>query len=311
MESVDITVVICTYNRAEQLNNALNDIMSQVSPGASFEILVVDDASTDSTNEVIAKAQAHSPVDVRSIKSDGSTLGAARNRGIDAARGDWIAFFDDDQRAESGWLWELWSTAQATGAEFVGGPIALRLPPRERVGPATRAILGEYPPARVRTLTPLPPGGNRLISREVFKQVGVHDESITTGGEDRDLLWRAQQNNVRFGWAAHASVSHVIEPGRLEAAALRSYCQMAGAGQATVTARKVGNAQLLLHSGLRILKGWIANGIVWAWALATRSQVLATDCQSRFWMAKGYIAEVPALLNSRERATSSFRNLRA
>lgn len=90
MSRLSISVIIPTYNRAHLIKRALDSALSQLIDGD--EIIVVDDGSTDSTAEVMA---GYSPP-VRYIRIENGGAGPARNRGIDEARGDLIAFLDSD-----------------------------------------------------------------------------------------------------------------------------------------------------------------------------------------------------------------------
>jgi hypothetical protein len=97
--SPEITVVLCTYNRADRLAGAVGAILAQ--QGADHELVVVDDGSTDDTPTVLATLD-HPRL--RVVRRPNGGLSKARNTGIAAARGRWIVFIDDDDRAEPGWL---------------------------------------------------------------------------------------------------------------------------------------------------------------------------------------------------------------
>src|SRR5205809_1380614 len=109
----DISIVVCTQNRAEMLRGALASLYDLDADGFSYEIVVIDNGSTDATPEVIAAAEAESRNPLRRIYEPEKGIVSARNRGIREARGRWIAFFDDDQIANSKWLAELYRGANA------------------------------------------------------------------------------------------------------------------------------------------------------------------------------------------------------
>jgi len=98
-----ISVVIATHNRGEYLTKALEGLAAQTLPSAEFEVLVIDNASTDDTRERVL-AHARSEVNVRYINEP--TLGAsvARNNGWRAARSPYVAFLDDDAIPDADWL---------------------------------------------------------------------------------------------------------------------------------------------------------------------------------------------------------------
>jgi glycosyltransferase involved in cell wall biosynthesis len=89
-----ITVIICTRNRAKLLRDAMASVVEQGIPKSDYEIVVVDNASTDETPDVVAefRGSAH----IRYVHEEKLGLCIARNTGWRAASGRYVAFFDDD-----------------------------------------------------------------------------------------------------------------------------------------------------------------------------------------------------------------------
>lgn len=101
----EISVVIATYNRAEMLAGALQSLAEQTIKPELFEIVVVDNGSTDETPSVVAEFQrAHPKLRTLLVPEKRRGLGRARNTGDEHASGRLIAFLDDDARAEQNWL---------------------------------------------------------------------------------------------------------------------------------------------------------------------------------------------------------------
>lgn len=142
-----VSVVVCTYNRRETLAGALASVLGQET-GEQFglEIVVVDDASTDGTREVVEALAKVSTVPVRYVREEGRGVPFARNRGIAEARDEWIAFLDDDEIADPDWLRELLRDADRTGARVLGGVCRLKCSEATPLsyGGLTRAVLGEH-----------------------------------------------------------------------------------------------------------------------------------------------------------------------
>jgi len=137
MKQIDISVNVCTYNRAEMLRGALESLICQKTDGKfSYEIVVVDNASTDDTKAVVKQVSKNSPVPIRYIFEENKGVAQARNRGVKGSQGAWIAFFDDDQFAEADWLRELYSTALLTRAPIVGGAVHVDLPTEQATSAA-------------------------------------------------------------------------------------------------------------------------------------------------------------------------------
>ena len=90
-----ISVILCTYNRADYLPRPLGSLRRQTAD--SWELVVVDDGSTDETSSVLARelAGASFPSRILSVGKNGGHA-RARNRGVEEARGDWVTFLDSD-----------------------------------------------------------------------------------------------------------------------------------------------------------------------------------------------------------------------
>lgn len=97
-----LSVVVCTYNRAQLLPAALESVLTQ--GYARFELVVVDDGSTDGTAELIAGI---ADPRLRYVRQENQGLSVARNTGVAAATGRYVVFLDDDDRALPGWLEHL------------------------------------------------------------------------------------------------------------------------------------------------------------------------------------------------------------
>jgi glycosyltransferase involved in cell wall biosynthesis len=124
-----VSVVIPTRNRADLLSDVLGSLVEQDYPADRYEILVVDDGSIDDTPSVVeALAQAHSKPRLSLLRQPAKNQNAARNRGVSEAKGELIAFLDDDELAPANWLSGLVAGCMRhPDADVVGGPYQLRL----------------------------------------------------------------------------------------------------------------------------------------------------------------------------------------
>jgi glycosyltransferase involved in cell wall biosynthesis len=111
VNSDTVSVVIPTYNRASQILGAVRSVMDQTRP--PFEIIVIDDGSTDNTEEALAPVRDR----IRYFKTTNGGVSAARNRGILEARGEWIAFLDSDDTWESTKLARQWEAVSKAGSK--------------------------------------------------------------------------------------------------------------------------------------------------------------------------------------------------
>src|SRR5688500_12237699 len=103
-----ISVIVCTRNRALGLDRTLKSLASMVVPrGLNWELLIVDNGSSDDTRSVADGFMSRAGLHARYVCEPSPGLSRARNRGMDEARGDMLAFIDDDVLVESTWIGEI------------------------------------------------------------------------------------------------------------------------------------------------------------------------------------------------------------
>ena len=101
----DISIIVCTYNRSNLLRRAVKSLTEQTLAKSRYEIIVVDNNSSDDTKEVVALLQKqHSKVNIKFINEANQGHNYVRNAGIRNSRGKFIAFLDDDAYADKNWL---------------------------------------------------------------------------------------------------------------------------------------------------------------------------------------------------------------
>jgi CDP-glycerol glycerophosphotransferase len=127
----DVTVVVIVYNDAGRLARAVRSVLGQSLPGV--EVVVVDDASTDSSAEVAGKLAARRPDRVRviSLPENSGGCGRPRNVGVEQARGRYVMFLDSDDTLDPNACRNLVRAAEETGAELVSGRCVRVLPEKE------------------------------------------------------------------------------------------------------------------------------------------------------------------------------------
>lgn len=288
-----VSVVVCSYNREQTLGLALESVACQETGGEfEFEIVVIDDGSTDGTGEVVRRVAGCSPAPVRYVRESGRGVPFARNRGVEEARGEWIAFFDDDQIAGREWLRELMRTALETGAPIVGGVRRLQFlgeaPPE--VAPPTREVLGEkyYGPRTCRSNRySLACTGNALVRRDLFDRIGRFDTDMHRGMSDIDLMRRAFDAGVDAWYTPRAVVQHLIPPHRLGEHYLKWTCLRVGTNLSLINHKSWGPLRMLLPCLLRVGHALTLNALLAVAAdLAGRpAVVLGRRCYR--WVAEG------------------------
>src|SRR5262245_2427124 len=119
-----ISAVICTYKRADYLRHALRSLCEQTLERSEFEVLVVDNAVEDETKQVVRDFESMG-LPVCYVPEPEVGLNRARNTGLKSAAGRYVAYLDDDARADARWVESLVQVFQSTGAAVVGGRVWL------------------------------------------------------------------------------------------------------------------------------------------------------------------------------------------
>lgn len=307
---IDITIVIGSYNRADMLAETLQSLTSldtRLPSGERFtyEVVAIDNASTDNTQEVIARfAQPEhrgSAEQVRGYYEIEPGVTHARNRGLAEAAGDWIAFHDDDQRAHPQWLVQLQALAARRAVKVVGGAVKLSLPEGNTrdLAAACRVLLGEkvgwnqeQPYNRKR----IPGTNNLMLHREVIEQVGVFDTRIKDGGEDADLFRRIRTAGYEAWYTPEAIVYHLIPAPRLADEYMRWTATRHGQHLALREFNDWGRAKLAgmiairaAQAGISYLPRFIAFKLCGAHEEALGARAL-------LWRSKAYLARAWSLV---------------
>jgi glycosyltransferase involved in cell wall biosynthesis len=194
------SVVVCTRNGAKTLQDCLSGVLELDYP--DFEVLVVDDGSTDATRAIA------SAFPFRVIDSGGRGLSHARNRGLQASTGEIVAYLDDDARPDPHWLMYIASTLWATDHAGVGGPniapIDSQLVARcvdQAPGLPTHVLLDDRAAEHI-------PGCNMAFRRDRLEAIGGFDPQFRTAGDDVDVCWSLQARGWTLGFNAAAMVFH-------------------------------------------------------------------------------------------------------
>ena len=178
-----VSVIIPSYNRAHLLPRCLNSVISQ--NYAPFEIIVVDDGSTDTTRSLAQRDYAG----IKLISQTNKGVSAARNAGIRAAKGDWLAFLDSDDTWSPGKLGrQLQLIEKSPGSNVVHTDEiwirnGVRINPQRKHRKYGGSIFKYCLPLCV--ISP----SSVIIHRSVFEQVGLFDETLPAC-EDYDLWLR-------------------------------------------------------------------------------------------------------------------------
>jgi glycosyltransferase involved in cell wall biosynthesis len=196
-----ISVVIATKDRAEYLHRTLVSLEAQAG-APRFEIVVVDNGSTDTTAAVVEQRRTRAPFTVNYVTEPQPNRAKARNRGVEAATGEYLLFCDDDVQAPSGWIAAHAAAHGGTHEYVVNGPI-LNVPSYER---RPRPSVANYSRAFLCTC-------NVSVSKRAFVSVGGFDEAFELyGWEDTELGLRLRRSGTRWRFAWDAYLWHIKLP---------------------------------------------------------------------------------------------------
>ncbi len=221
-----ITAIICTHNRADYLERALESLANQSLPPEQFEVLVVDNASTDQTAAVCAKWLKRF-ANFHHVREDRLGLSWARNAGAAASRAPYVAYLDDDARADRDWLKHLLEAFEQSDSPpaCIGGRVWLDW---EKAAPSwlperyyslyTFVDHGaeDRPLAEAEYLV----GANIAFRRDVLLATGGFDTnlgrkgSMLLSGEESAIVNTLRQRSLPVHYCGRAVVYHAVPPSR-------------------------------------------------------------------------------------------------
>jgi GT2 family glycosyltransferase len=220
------SVVVCTHNRGRLLSDGIPQFLAQQLPAGEYEILLVDNASTDDTRQRVGDLIQRYPGRVRYVREGRLGLSSARNAGIRHANGRIIAFIDDDAVPAQGWLAALVSAFDDPMVACAGGPV---IPVLQGEWPAWFSPkLRTYISIFDKGSEPVPltyneyPRGVNIAFREtVFRMVGLFSPSFGRKGrslmsyEEIEICYRIERAGWTILYVPNASVRHTVHADRL------------------------------------------------------------------------------------------------
>lgn len=211
-----VSVCLCTYKRPAGLREVLDALARQKGLDGSVELIVVDNDAAGSAGEIVDGFRNRtSGLSVRYSVEPQQNVAMARNRSVIEARGQWLAFIDDDEFPEPNWLSELVATAVRYEADGVFAPV-IPILPRNAPLWITRGRFFERP--RALTGQPVSAGrtSNALIRASALKQrrEPFDPRRGLTGGEDYHLFSGMLADGSYFVWCDEAIVHETVPPSR-------------------------------------------------------------------------------------------------
>jgi len=229
-----LAVVICTFRREELLAKALASLTVQTVPeGLCVEVIVVDNSDEGSAAGVVARAAAGSPLPMRRIEAHPANISVARNAGVAATAAEFVAFLDDDQQTDPGWLAAVGTALGRLPHDAYFGAVEPEFEAPQAATPAVWQLFSrrlDAPSGQdLVAMGPLKTRGialatNNSIFRRSAMLIGPEPFDLSFGnggGEDYDLICRMQQRGSRLAWLPEARAREFVPAARCEAGYLR------------------------------------------------------------------------------------------
>ena len=315
-----ITVILCTYNRSQILGKALESVVaSELPESVEWDVLVVDNNSTDRTREVIETFEKAYPGRVRYLFEPKQGKSNALNAGIRAAKGDILAFTDDDIVVAPTWLSNLTGVLDSGEWSSAGGRIgasnSFQCPPwlslqgEHNLG----GVLGFFDLGDKAGASSEPFfGGNVAYRREVFGACGLYRTDLGRSGmsllssEDTEFSRRVNLAGGRLWYEPSAVVYHAVPDARLSKSHFLNYFYFQGRSRIRESANRtdVYGVPRWCFSVPFIVVNLLAPRV--------KNWLFTSDIKRRFyfkclvWGTFGEIAELPRLwLEEKQRVRSS------
>jgi glycosyltransferase involved in cell wall biosynthesis len=224
-----ISVIVCTYNRNDYILKALNSLARQTLPADQYEIVIVNNNSTDNTDTLCQtflqkyRQQRNCFYFIETQQG----LSYARNRGIVESSGDILVFMDDDAQADENFLQEICHFFETTpDAKACGGRI---YPDFESKQPEwmsrfllpLTSTLDKGNKIKLFKGTKYPVGANMAFKKEVFQQYGMFNPDLgrkgnnLDGSEEKDIFFKLKKDRKKIYYLPFATIKHQVPDKRL------------------------------------------------------------------------------------------------
>jgi glycosyltransferase involved in cell wall biosynthesis len=314
---MQLSVVIPTFNRAGELQKTLASL-AKINSRGTWEVIVVDNNSSDTTPQIVTDAAADFPVDLRYLFEPQAGRSAALNAGIKAAQGRIVATTDDDVRFEPDWLQQAAAALEREQCDFVGGKVLpiweAPKPPwlSDKGGPHWSVIaLLDYGPDPLVFGKRYPPlGVNLAFRREAFDRVGLWSVAIgrkagtLLGQEVREWMLRARDAGLKGMYAPKMVVHHVIPSYRLKKRYFRRWFYWHGVSRAMLYRQRpidmdapeetnldFSKVRLIFGTPRYMYRSCLCSGIAWAKAALNGQKIASFEHELALWFFLGVLRQ--------------------
>ena len=212
-----ITVCVCTFRRPTLLRRLLDKLSEQRTNGLfSLSVVVCDNDGEQSAAPVVSAARESARIDISYCQEPRKNIALARNKALEHARGDFVAFIDDDEFPADNWLQKLMAAREQYQADGVLGPVRPQFesPPPRWIVRGRFCERPEHETGRVMKWDECRTG-NLLFRREILDGIAQPFKAeFGTGGEDKDFFMRLTQRGRTFVWCNEAVAYETVPPSR-------------------------------------------------------------------------------------------------
>jgi succinoglycan biosynthesis protein ExoM len=211
-----ISICVCTYRRPHLLKRLLDELRCQETNGLfTYSIVIADNDEQESARAIVSEFARGLEIPVRYCVEPRQNIALARNKVVENAEGEFVAFIDDDEFPAKNWLLTLFKTCNEYRVDGVLGPVRRHFdeePPawiaksqlyERRINPTGSTV--HWQEART---------GNVLLKREVFADGEQPFRPEFRAGEDQDFFRRKIEQGHNFIWSADALAFEVVSPAR-------------------------------------------------------------------------------------------------
>jgi len=295
-----ISVAICTYNRARFITKALDSLSNQNFDKNNFEVVVVDNNSTDNTQELLKTYQKdHPSLNFRFVTETNQGVAYTRTRGAMEAKGEIVAYLDDDCMAESNWLNEIAKfydshhEAMSTGGRII--PLYLTPIPKW-VGKYFWGLVGNYDQGKnvfqmqgVR----YPSGANMHFRKTAFEKYGYFDGDLgrsgksLMAGEEKAMYLKLINANEKVYYLPHVIVHHHVEENKFDKEYVKRHSMGIGASERLMNKGSFVKLSIKFFEYLAKLGFAIAYGFLYL--LQGQLSKMSMLTKFRWWVIEGFI----------------------
>lgn len=297
-----ISFVICTYNRAQYLQDTLQSLLENEADPNRFELLIIDNNSSDETPDIAHTFIDNYPNhDIQYIKEPQQGLSFARNRGIKEAKNPIITFLDDDISTDidfiNNWL-HFFDTHP--NAQCAGGKIEVQFddPRPHWMSHFLLPLLGHHnlgDSIKKYKRQKYPFGGNMAFRRSVFDQHGFFDTELGRKGnqlkasEEKEFFQRLKKANTDIYYVPKAALYHRVDKKRLTKEYIKR--QAIGLGQSIALQLKEKTvADKFVKGAGEVFKMIITLGLFLPYTLTFQLSKAVMLIKFRKWIIEGYLS---------------------